>query len=544
MMGQKLVSLAIGMVALVFFSPATCSLVCASVQFTRITSGPIWDDVNCSHGVAWVDYNNDGYLDLYLGNWFYDISHTNALNLNDGQGGFTKVTSGDIATDIQTSSAAWADYDNDGDVDCFACNPATQQAWRQNAMYENNGDGTFTKLNSGSVVTDYAMTPDAVWGDFDNDGDVDLFASNHCWPPCLSGGGPLFYRNDGDSLAHVDHALLGFPEGDNANPAACDYDQDGDLDLVYRRNELRNLFFTNDADGTFTENSTTAFAAEYSIGFSWADYDNDGDFDILLTSGNDCRLYNNNHGTFSRIPTQSFNPGTATWIGAGWGDCDNDGDLDVFATSFAGYYEPRPNALMENNGDGTFTKITTGPVATDVEPSAGTAWADYDRDGDLDLLVANENYYHNALYRNDGNSNGWITVICSGSQSNRSGIGAKVKVAATIGGQLVHQLREISSQSGTYSQAPLEAHFGLGDAAVIDTLIVEWPSRIVDAWLSVTPCQLLTVTEGSSDIDGDGVSALTDNCPFTPNPSQRDLNANGVGDACEFRCGDANGDAA
>ena len=477
------------------FSSRAIGLSQAAPTFTRVTSGPIWDDVNCSHGLHWVDYNNDGYLDLYITGWFVDHDHANALYTNDGNGGFTKVTTGAIVTDVQSVSGSWADYDNDGDIDGFVGHSNLNPIPQNNYMYVNNGDGSFTKLAAGSVVTDLGHTGSAVWGDFDNDGDADLIAANHCWAPCSGGAGLLYYRNDGDSLAHIDHELVGFPDGDNAFPAACDFDADGDLDIVYRRDENRNLVFRNHGDGTFSEDPAVAFSADSSIGFSWADFDNDGDFDLLTTSVANSRLYINNAGGFNRAAVQAYNPGSGPWFSAAWGDCDNDGDPDLVLASMTGMYGPRANAFLLNNGDGTFTKETVGPVATDLETSIGAGWADYDRDGDLDLLIVNNNYQHNALYQNDGNSNSWIAVNCVGTVSNRSAIGAEILVVATINGLRVCQLQQIASQSGACAQMPLEAHFGLGDATLVDSLRLEWPSGIVQVLEDVAVDQYLTVHE-------------------------------------------------
>jgi len=517
-----------------------------SLTFTRITSGVIWDDVNCSNGLHWVDYNNDGYLDLYITNWFVDYDHANALYTNDGNGGFTKVTTGAIVTDVQSISGSWADYDNDGDIDGFVGHSNLDPTPQTNYMYVNNGDGTFTKLSTGSVATDLGLTSSALWGDFDNDGDVDLFAANHCWSPCTGGTGLRYYRNDGDSLARIENTSIGLPgEGDNAYPSACDFDADGDLDLVYRRDEKRNLVFRNQGDGTFAEDADIAFAADSSVGFSWADFDNDGDFDLLATGVAESRLYINNSGVFSRVPVEAYNPGSWTYVSGAWGDCDNDGDQDLVLVSMQGMYQPRANTFLINNGDGTFTKETSGPIGTDLETSVSAGWADYDRDGDLDLLVVNNNYDHNALYENAGNSNSWITINCVGTVSNRSSIGAEISAVATINGQQVRQLQQIASKSGACAQMPLEAHFGLGDAAEIDTIKVEWPSGYTDILIDVHVSQFLVVTEGQTiDIDGDGVIGIEDNCPDDYNPDQADGDGDGLGDVCDTfnRCGDANGD--
>jgi hypothetical protein len=158
-----------------------------------------------------------------------------------------------------------------------------------------------------------------------------------------------------------------------------------------------------------------------------------------------------------------------------WGDYDNDGFLDVFVATGGG----TPHLLFHNNGDGSFRKITSSIVAKDNRTSAGCSWLDYDNDGHLDLFVTGLFSQTCLLYHNNGNTNGWLKVRCVGGASNRSGIGAKVRVRATIGGVSRWQMREISGGGGFGSQGQLVAHFGLGDATSVETVRVEWPSGIV-----------------------------------------------------------------
>ena len=205
-------------------------------------------------------------------------------------------------------------------------------------------------------------------------------------------------------------------------------------------------------------------------------------------------LYRNNgDGTFTKITTGDIVTDGGQSVGSGWGDYDNDGDLDLFVTNRWG----EDNFLYSNNGDGTFTKVTTGNIVTDGSYSGGGSWGDYDNDGDLDLFVANGggSSQNNFLYANNGNSNRWINIKCVGTVSNTSAIGVKVRVKATINGTPVWQMREISGQTGYGSQNSLNAEFGLGDAAIIDSVKIEWPSGMVQVLTDVAVNQFLEVVE-------------------------------------------------
>ena len=235
---------------------------------------------------------------------------------------------------------------------------------------------------------------------------------------------------------------------------------------------------------------------------AWGDYDNDGLPDLFVTGADGtARLYHNNgNGSFTNVtsvPMVSLGlTSGATANGAAWGDYDNDGYLDLVVTCIGA-----PTLLFHNNGDGTFTQIRDGVPANDGGPgifTASCAWVDYDNDGFLDLfLTRNTQGAHpisNLLYHNDGNTNAWLEVKLVGSVSNRSAIGAKVRVRATIGGKSLWQVREINSGGG-WDVVPLVAHFGLGNATNIEVIHIEWPSGVVQEMHDRTPRQMLTVTE-------------------------------------------------
>jgi hypothetical protein len=318
----------------------------------------------------------------------------------------------------------------------------------------------------------------------------------------------VLYQNNGTgALLGVTNNSL-FQVRDYGTAAAwCDYDGDGDLDLFvpnYRAtvNPAGNVLYRNDGKGIFTDVSRESGLGERldSRGCAWADFDNDGYIDVFVANGDlygnslgpnqaSCLYRNNRNGTFAKILEVALVTDRGISMGGAWGDYDNDGFLDLFVVDASGN-----NRLYHNEGDGAFARVTSGSLVNDGGQSQACAWGDYDNDGFLDLFVANQSNEPNFLYRNTGNSNAWIKVRCVGTVSNRSAIGAKVRLKATIRGKPVEQLRELTGGDGRSGQT-LIAHFGLGDATIIDTLRIEWPSGIVQELHDVAPKQLLTVQE-------------------------------------------------
>jgi hypothetical protein len=503
-------------------------------QFTRITEGEIVNDGGSSQGVSWIDYDNDGYLDMFVSNLIWPSGQDNWLYHNAGDGTFEKMTGSFPGNDSGLSrTSTWGDFDNDGDPDCFVSNWPDER----NFLYINEGDGSFSKVTSGEIVNEVRGSPAAGWGDYDNDGDLDLFVANY--------GPNSLFRNDGQDFTKITSGDIATDVSDSYSAAWADYDNDGDLDLFVTSNyvNLNNYLYTNNGDGTFDKVTGQNIVSDggESFGGSWGDYDNDGDLDLFVpnisysTNGNNFLYNNNGDGIFTRITEGDIVTDGGYSFGSAWGDYDNDGDLDLFVANYP-YHGQSGDFLYENNADGTFTKVTGESVVIDEGASYGAAWGDYDRDGDLDLFVAkfangNEN---NALYRNNGNSNHWMNIKCIGTFSNASAIGAKVRTKATINGHTTWQLREISAQTGYCSQNSLNAHFGLSDATVIDSIKIEWPSGMIDILTNVDVNQFLTVREGQyGDVDGDGIADINDNCPDQFNPEQIDSDTDGVGDVCD-----------
>src|SRR5439155_11411196 len=233
-----------------------------------------------------------------------------------------------------------------------------------------------------------------------------------------------------------------------------------------------------------------------SFGCAWADYDNDGNLDLFVAKSPNNSLYHNNgDGTFTEMTSNTVGSivgDVAPFLYCAWADYDNDGLLDLYVTQASG-----ANFLYHNNGDGAFTRVLTGNPVNDPGNSFTSAWGDYNNDGFLDLFVVRggvDQPAKNLLYRNNGNSNAWIKIKPVGTISNRSAFGAKVRVLATIRGRRFWQMREISVPS-RFATGPLDAHFGLGDATIIDTVRIEWPSGTVQELHRVAVKQFLTVVE-------------------------------------------------
>jgi enediyne biosynthesis protein E4 len=468
---------------------ASIALTTRAQTFTRVAdaSNPITTDEAEHGGGSWVDINNDGLLDLFVSNGNL-TSQNNALYLNLGGGKFKKITTGAIVTDGGSSiGSTWADYDNDGNLDCFVTNRNNFG----NFLYHGNGDTTFTKITTGSIVTDISNSNTSSWIDLNNDGLLDLYTVNFMDNDFMyiNNGSPDFTftsQTANPMVSGAEQSIIG---------AWADYNNDMRPDLFIGNAGTQNDYlFTNTGNLSFTKTTLPDHVSD--IGASWGDYNNDGNLDLFVANylGDACILYKN-----SGSPSYSLTPVTGSAVavmgnsvGSAWADVDNDGDLDLFVCDDGGN-----NHLFLNSGypNYTFTPVTTGAIVTDGGNSFGCAFGDYDNDGQLDLYVANRLNEESFLYHNDGNSNHWITIKCTGNISNRSGIGAKVYVKAIINGNPIWQMREVDSQSG-YNGENLWQHFGLGDATVIDTLIIKWPSGTNDSCYDVTPDRFYTATEG------------------------------------------------
>lgn len=465
-----------------------------SQTFTKITTGDIVNDGMYSEGAYWLDYNNDRFLDMFVANI---INQNNLLFLNNGNGTFTKITSGAIVNDAGFSyGGCVGDYNGDGYIDVFVHNGggSTNQ---NNFLYINAGNGTFNKITTGAIVNDGGGSWGSATADYDKDGKLDIFVTNF-------NQNNFLYKGVGDgTFTKITTGSIVNDGGASISCAWGDYDNDTYPDLFVANGNFgagqNNFLYKNNGDGTFTKITTGVIVTDggNSVGGSWADYDNDGDLDLFVThyTGENNRLFRNDGGgNFTKITTGAIVNDAGSSVGSTWGDIDNDGDIDLFVANDINENE----FLYLNNGDGTFIKVTTGDIVNSAGRSNGSTFGDYDNDGDLDLYVTNGNQapvQNNFLFRNDGNSNNWINILCKGVSSNKSAIGVRVFAKSLINGIRVTQMQEISGQTGYNAQNSLNVEFGLGNAAIIDTLTIRWTSGVVENFYNVAANRFLTATE-------------------------------------------------
>jgi len=473
-------------------------------SFAKITMGPVVTDVEQSVGCAWGDYDNDGFLDLFVTS--FDRTSFNTLYHNERDGTFTRFAAGAPANESNARSAGcfWGDYDNDGFLDLFVTNLGIDAT---NWLYRNNGNGTFQKMTgvqAGPIASDAGgRSVSAAWGDFDADGYLDLFVANGA---LAENKLDALYRNLGQG--HFTNITLasGITEAlESSQGTWADVDGDGRLDLFVTHNAGQgNYIYRNLGNGSFEAitNGNVLNEQLNSVGSAWGDYDNDGKLDLFVVNGTlDGQLQNNalyrngGGGNFEKITTGDIVNDFGMFRGCAWADYDNDGYLDLFVVN-----EGLGNRLYHNNGDGTFTRVTEGDIVTDIANSNGCSWGDYDNDGFLDLFVANGGTVSpqaNFLYHNNGNSNHWIKVRCVGTVSNRSAIGAIVRAKAIIGGAVRWQMRQISGGEGWLSQNSLDVSIGFGTATNIELLRIEWPSGIVQEFQNMAVDKTVVIEEPS-----------------------------------------------
>ena len=477
-------------------------------QFYRVLNDTLARSPGDSRSVNIVDVNGDGWDDVFITNGPQG-GENNMLFINNGDGTFTRIWNDTIVKDHSPSDGAtFADVDNDGDLDCYVVTWYNQK----NYFYLNNGDGTFTRpgIYPFELVNTYSET--ASWGDYDGNGWVDLYITN-------SAGNQknLLYRNDG-----MNQGVMVFTKIDNQPPVAqaktsrsanwVDVNNDGkpDLFVSHESNELNDLFI-NMGGGNFQQMSgdplVTALAS--SISSSWGDVDNDGDMDVVIANSgnfqpqNNMLFLNNGDGSFTRVTTGDLvNDGGCSY-GSTMYDMDNDGDLDIFITN--GFCNGViKNFYYRNEGNGIFVRDTTTFPDLTTPASYGVACGDLNNDGWPDVVVAtckNTSQSPNPVdlvYYSTPGTNHWLKVKLTGIVSNRSAIGARIKVKAMISGVPVWQTREVSSQTGYCGQNSLTQHFGLKDALIADSLIVYWPSGLITVLTGIAAGQTISITETSS----------------------------------------------
>jgi hypothetical protein len=507
------------------------------------TKSYILEVVGC--GVAFLDYDNDGWLDLLVLNGTRltgaPPGTTNRLYRNNRDGTFTDVTEKAGLTRTGWASAVTVgDYDNDGFDDLFIT------YYGHNVLYHNNGDGTFTDVTerAGLKQDSARYASGCTWVDYDRDGRLDLFVAYYldttleklpkpgenadcrwkgvpvnCGPRGLPTGFARLFHNNGDGTFADVSQKSGVAAASGSYPmtaVAADYDDDGWPDIYVACDSTPSWLFRNQHDGTFRQEGLERGVAvsedgieQAGMGIAVGDYDLDGSLDIFKTNFSDDTnvLYRNDgHGYFDDVTIRT-GLGTETryvgW-GAGMVDLDNDGFPDLFLVTGSVYPEVEkklpaypfrtPRLVFRSLGDGRFEELIdeAGPGVAAVHTSRGCAFGDFDNDGDVDVVVMNMNEPP-SLLRNDVSGNGhWLKVLLTGVRSNRSAIGARV--VARYGGRT--QAQELTAQSSFYSANDRRLHFGLGAATFAD-LTIRWPTGVTEKVPKVEADQLVVIREGA-----------------------------------------------
>ena len=496
-------------------------------------------------GVAWIDYDRDGWPDLFAvngGSWEELVKGThsvgNALFHNNGDGTFRDVTrAAGVSGSEWGMGATVADYDNDGWQDLYVCN------YGPNTLYRNNGDGTFSDATQVAGIGDASWSSSASFGDADGDEWLDLYIANyvefdhlnppsqspdceyrgiqvHCGPSGLAAAADTFYHNNGDGTFSLSTKESGMDASASYGMGAvwCDYDNDGDNDLFVANDSQANFLFQNQGKAKFKEIALTSGVAvnedgqpQAGMGVTFGDYDHDGHFDLYVTNFSDDynTLYRNlGNGVFRDVTRRAaLTLPSLTFLG--WStrffDYDNDGWEDLLVAN--GHIYPQVDSrpilirfrqrklLFKNLGNGRFSEVggTREMGLTEPWSSRGGCFADFDNDGDLDVAVSNLDA-RLSLFRNEGGhkSGHWLRLSLEG-RRNRSAIGTRV-IVDTDG----RQMQEVRGGSGYQSSHDLRLHFGLGSSERVKHLTIRWTNGEVQDFRDVAADRGYSLRQGNA----------------------------------------------
>jgi hypothetical protein len=486
-------------------------------------------------GVAILDYDNDGYPDIFFTNGARQPSlekarpgDCNRLYRNRGDWTFEDVTEkAGVCGEGFSIGVAAGDFDNDGYTDIYVAGV------NRNILYRNRGDGTFEDVTAKAGVGNRGRWAVAAgWFDYDNDGRLDLFVVNYvkwdpakepfcgdprgayrtyCHPRFYEGLPNILYRNNGDGTFTDISVSSGIARhaGKGMGLAFGDYDGDGRIDVFVANDTVPDFLFHNNGDGTFRETAFPAGVAMNddghalsSMGVDLRDIDNDGRPDLFITAlANETFPYYRNlgKGLFTDVTYQS-RVGSATLALSGWGagifDFDNDGRKDLFAACgdvqdntelFSSRKSRQPNLLLLNRGDGTFAPDAIGPPAM----HRGAAFADFDRDGRVDVVITRIGDRPLLLRNTMGSGRHWIGLKLEGVRSNHDAIGARVHIVTASGEQWNH----VTTSVGYASSSQREVHFGLGKDDSVKLIEILWPSGALQRIENSAADRYLTVKE-------------------------------------------------
>ena len=498
-------------------------------------------------GVAFIDYDGDGLLDLFFVNGSTldgfppGKAPTNHLYRNTGKGAFEDVTvKAGLAASGWGQGVCVGDYDNDGHDDLFV------SYWGRNRLYHNDGHGKFEDVtrSAGLEQTRTRWGTGCAFLDYDRDGRLDLFVANYidldlavaptpksgvcrykglpvaCGPPGLPGGKNVLYHNRGNGVYEDVSEKSGITRASGTyglGVSTFDFDNDGWIDLYVANDSNPSALYRNNHDGTFTDVGVLSGCAysqdgkpQAGMGVAIGDYDRNGTMDIFKTNfaGDTSTLYGNAGGTLCEDRTFAAGIGLNTrWLG--WGtafvDLDNDGWLDLFLTNGHVYPEVRQlkteagyeqrKIVYRNGGNGRFTDVTErlGPPVTTPKAGRGAAFGDFNNDGQIDVAISNVNDRPDLFRLNGDMHHHWITLKLAGVTSNRNAIGARVK-CTTAG---VQQWQEIRGGGSYLSQNDFRVHFGLALATRVERIDVRWPNGLEESWENLDADKIHTLKEGS-----------------------------------------------
>ena len=518
----------------------------AGIHWTHIDgrSGQKYFMETLGSGAAFFDYDADGDADLYFINgaplpgYVAKEIPTNCLYQNNGDGTFTDVTeTAGVGDTGYGHGCAVGDYNNDGQLDLYVTNYGT------NRLYRNNGDGTFTDVAEVAGVTESRWSSSCAFADYDRDGHLDLYVVNYivfdldenpwcglkekgirayCEPDNFPAQSDTLFRNNGDGTFTDVTKTAGVynTTGKGLGVVWGDYNNDGAPDLYVANDSTENFFYHNNDDGTFEEVGfmigvalSEDGAAENGMGTAFGDWNNDGWFDLTVTNyaQQTNTLYQNDADGFFTDATATTKTAQITYPYLGWAtafiDYDNDGYQDLFVANGhlhenlselgqQGTYGQR-NLFFRNNYDGTFTEVseTLGPGMKLEDVSRGATFADYDLDGDIDIVVTNSNTTPRLLRNEGGNQKNWLQVRLTATKGTTDAIGARVSIKT---GELT-QTREVRSGDGYLSQRELTLHFGIGNYEQVDSIEVRWQSGTRQLIKSVPANQVLSLEEGKNE---------------------------------------------
>jgi hypothetical protein len=504
-------------------------------------------------GVAFIDIDNDGWLDLFFVNgstlegFPREKAPTNHLYRNKGDGSFEDVTvRAGLAASGWGQGACVGDYDGDGFDDLFV------SYFGQNRLYRNRGTGAFEDVTRAAGLME-APGARTRWGtgcaflDYDRDGRLDLFVANYidldlataptpasglcrykgiqvaCGPPGLTGGKNALYHNRGDGTFEDVSTKAGITRASGTyglGVSTLDFDNDGWIDLYVANDSNPSAMYRNNHDGTFTDIGVASGCAysqdgkpQAGMGIAVGDYDRNGTMDLFKTNfaGDTSTLYANSGGGFCEDRTFRSGIGVNTrWLGWGTGfiDLDNDGWLDLFLTNGHVYPEvvqlkteaayKQRKVVYRNLGNGRFVDVTErlGAPATTPKAGRGAAFGDFDNDGQIDIAISNVNDLPDLFRLKSNPAHHWLTLKLVGVQSNRDAIGARVRAVA---GE-VQQWQEVRGGGSYLSQNDFRVHFGLAAAARVDRIDVRWPNGLEERWEDLAADRVHTLKEGSGRV--------------------------------------------